>query len=175
MTIAKPKTRQELFIHLYTSAFPKVASFVRKMGGDLEEAKDIFQDALVIYYEKKIVPTLAETSNEAHYINGIAKHLWYKKYRENKMHTSLSLLHELKAEEENQQVSDKLFQFIEVAGKKCLELLKAFYYDKMNMTELSEKFGFSGERSATTQKFKCLEKVRSTVKQKALNKEDFYD
>jgi len=43
------------------------------------------------------------------------------------------------------------------------------------MKDVSEKFGFSGERSATAQKFKCLEKIRSVVKQKSLSKEDFYE
>jgi hypothetical protein len=41
------------------------------------------------------------------------------------------------------------------------------------MTQVAETFGFSGVRSATVQKYKCIEKVRETVKQKALTYEDF--
>jgi hypothetical protein len=54
-------------------------------------------------------------------------------------------------------------------------LLKSFYYDKMPMSDIGRSFGFSGERSATVQKFKCLEKVRDTVKSKALQYEDFVE
>ena len=89
------KTREELFIDLYENCFPGVATFVKKMGGDLDEAKDIFQDALVIFYEKKMAGNENITFNESHYLSGIAKHLWYKKYREKSRHTSVDVLPEL--------------------------------------------------------------------------------
>ncbi|MOA63021.1 hypothetical protein D3C78_1886090 [compost metagenome] len=56
-----------------------------------------------------------------------------------------------------------------------MELLSAFYYERMDMKELGERFGFSGARSATAQKFKCLEKVKETVKQKSLRYEDILE
>jgi len=169
------QTNEDLFVHAYETAFPKVASFVKKMGGSFEEAKDIFQDALVIYYEKRSDPEKPGQHDPSNYIKGIARHLWYKRYRENKNQTSLSNLPDLKAQEEELQVSENLLRFVELSGKKCLELLRAFYYDKLNMKTIAGKFGFSGERSATTQKFKCLEKVRDTLKERSLTKEDFYD
>jgi len=175
MVIEKIKTNETLFIDLYKSAFPPVSSFVHKMGGDFEEAKDIFQDALVIYYEKTRTQAFNEEHSSAHYITGIARHLWYKKYRETKSNTSLNNMTDLKAEEEEPNVSENLLRFVEASGKKCMELLKAFYYEKLNMKELSTKFGFSGERSATTQKYKCLEKVRNGIKERSLTKEDFYE
>ena len=177
MVIEKTQTvtREEFFIHLYEAAFPKVAAFIHKMGGSFEEAKDIFQDALVIYYEKNAALPLNQENNEMLYLNGIVRHLWYKKYRENKIKKSLSTLADLKAAEEEPGVSENLLRFVELSGKKCLDLLKSFYYDRLNMKELADKFGFSGERSATAQKYKCLEKIRNTIQERSLSKEDFYD
>jgi hypothetical protein len=37
---------------VYEESFPSVAAFVAKMGGSLEDAKDIFHDAMVIFFEK---------------------------------------------------------------------------------------------------------------------------
>jgi len=45
-----------------------------------------------------------------------------------------------------------------------MDLLQAFYYFKTPMREIAEEFGYRSERSATVQKYKCLEKVRDTVK-----------
>jgi hypothetical protein len=56
-----------------------------------------------------------------------------------------------------------------------MELLKSFYYDGLPMKEIAVNFKFSGERSATAQKFKCLEKVREAVKKQSLQKTDFYE
>ncbi len=168
------QTQQELFIRLYQSAFPGAASFIRKMGGNFEEAKDIFQDALLIYYEKTREQEFSPHQNENAYLAGICKHLWYKKHRDHK--TGIPLDENLNlSQEEEPEVSGRLMRLVELSGKKCLELLKAFYYDKLNMKELSHSFGFSGERSATVQKHKCLEKVRTEIQQRALTKADFYE
>ena len=175
MVIENIKTNDALFTELYKSAFPAVSAFVKKMGGGFDEAKDIFQDALVIYYEKTRAQDFNKEHSAAHYITGIARHLWYKKYRTEKANVSLNNFFDLKIEEENPKVSESLLRFVEASGKKCMDLLKAFYYDKLNMRDLSDKFGFSGERSATTQKYKCLEKVRNSIHARSLTKEDFYD
>lgn len=173
--LMKSETREELFIRLYQLAFPKVAAFVAKSGGKLDDAKDIFQDALIIFYEKT---TARETTfdNEVNYLNGIARHLWLKKFS-NEVKNKVSLEKDLhiKQEEDEATVSERLLQYVEAKGKKCLDLLKSFYYDKLSMTEISQKFGFSGERSATVQKHKCIEKIRENIKKESLSKEDFYE
>ncbi|HBW79381.1 MAG TPA: RNA polymerase subunit sigma-70, partial [Sphingobacterium sp.] len=69
--------------------------------------------------------------------------------------------------------SARLFRFLEIAGRKCLELLKSFYYDQMSLQEIADEYGYSGVRSATVQKFKCLEKVRESVKEKSLVYDDW--
>ena len=175
-TILKTATlREDTFIRLYQTAFPKAATFIRTMGGNLEEAKDIFQDALVIYYENVFLNKSAIRVNEESYLTGICKHLWYKKHKENSRVQELNSFPEILFGEPEPQVSGNILRFVAVSGKKCLELLKAFYYDKSNMKDLALKFGFSGERSAAAQKFKCLEKVRLAIRNRLLKKEDFYE
>ncbi|HTF06071.1 MAG TPA: hypothetical protein VK826_18705, partial [Bacteroidia bacterium] len=70
------QTPTELFAELYERAFPAVALFVRKMNGSFEEAKDIFHDALVIFYEKQQEKTFVLRTSPEAYLMGIAKHLW---------------------------------------------------------------------------------------------------
>lgn len=168
-------TREELFIRLYQNVFPAVASFVKKHGGQLEDAKDVFQDALVIYFEKHVQSDFSPQVTEQAYLTGIVRHLWYKKHRKNEREKDLVEESGALFSGEDPIVSKRLFAFVERSGKKCMELLSAFYYDKLSMQELAVRFGFSGERSATAQKFKCLEKVRESVRQHALTKDDFYE
>ena len=152
-----------------------VAQYVNKMGGTFDEAKDVFQDSLVIYYEKSVECSFELKTNEKAYLLGIAKHLWLKQHRDNSKLTSIDGL-DIEKEEETAQASDKkVLNFLQKAGKKCMDLLRSFYYDQLPLADAAELFGFSGVRSATVQKYKCLEKVRETVKQKALTYEDFVD
>jgi DNA-directed RNA polymerase specialized sigma24 family protein len=59
------------------------------MGGSFDEAKDIFQDALVIYYEKSIASAISINSNEKAYLLGISKHLWLRKFKDNNLIAAL--------------------------------------------------------------------------------------
>ncbi|WDF76295.1 sigma-70 family RNA polymerase sigma factor [Mucilaginibacter sp. KACC 22773] len=167
--------RQELFVGLYKKVFPAVAKYVARCGGSFDEAKDVFQDALLSYYEKTAQIGLSVNNSDGAYIYGTARYLWIKRYKEGGQTSQLNEALIVNTAEESISLPDdsKLLRFLESAGKRCMELLRSFYYDKLPMTQVAETFGFSGVRSATVQKYKCIEKVRETVKQKELTYEDF--
>src|SRR5690349_14276449 len=77
-----------MFEELYEQAFPAVARFVSSRKGTLDDAFDIFHDALVIFYEKTETGFTAATSAEA-YVLGIAKHLWLHRFSEERRSVSL--------------------------------------------------------------------------------------
>lgn len=176
-TITQTEIHTEIFTRLYKAAFPLVARYIGRRGGSFDEAKDVFQDALIIYYENAI--TSGNTPrNEKAWLLGIAKNLWLKSYRNNSRYIPLDEagnVSDITPPEDQQPLTAKLLNYLESTGQKCMELLKSFYYDKMPMGDIATTFGFSGIRSATVQKFKCLEKVRDTVKSKSLSYEDFVE
>ena len=167
--------REQAFLSLYKKAFPAVAKYVSKMGGSFDDAKDVFQDVLVIFYEKSVRGGIALQTNEQAYLLGVAKHLWAKKFRESILNTSLEADWDIMEEDDLQPSPNKLMHYLETAGQKCMELLKAFYYDNLPVRSIADLFGYSGERSATVQKYKCMEKVRETIKEKHLAYEDFVE
>jgi DNA-directed RNA polymerase specialized sigma24 family protein len=171
-----PAEREKHFMYLYKKAFPQVAKYVSKKGGSFDEAKDVFQDALVIFYEKTTAGAIDLRSNEQAYLMGIAKNLWVRRFNSLVNHLSLDDAHFDFAEAEDAQPSsNKLMNYLGTAGQKCMDMLKAFYYDNLPVVEIAELFGFSGERSATVQKYKCMEKVRETIKERSLAYEDFIE
>ncbi|MDB5134576.1 MAG: sigma-70 family polymerase sigma factor [Mucilaginibacter sp.] len=164
--------REKLFIALYKGVFPAVARHVSKMGGSFDEAKDIFQDALVAWYEKAASDGFVLRSDEQAYLFGISKNLWLKKHKRNTQYVPLDG-YDAECEEEAALSYGKILSFLQTAGKKCMDLLRSFYYDELPLNDIAEIFGFSGARSATVQKYKCLEKVRETVEERSLTYEDF--
>ena len=167
---------------LYKNTFPLVAKHISRMGGSLDEARDIFQDSLIIYYEKTVRADLNLEYSDKAYLFGIARHLWNKRYKETGKQVSMDELNADFDEQaglfhtEEQEIStSRLFQLLQTSGQKCMQLLSAFYYEKLKMEKIAERFGFSGPRSATVQKFKCLEKVKETVKEKSISYEDIFE
>jgi DNA-directed RNA polymerase specialized sigma24 family protein len=172
-----PEVREKFFTELYKNTFPAIAKFVSKRGGSFHEAKDIFQDALIVYYEKTVSGAISISGSEKAYVFGIAKHLWHNKFKNENGISARD--HEIQghlADEAEEQFSEqRILSFLETAGKKCMDMLKTFYYDKLSMEAFANTFGFGSVRSATVQKYKCLEKVRESVKEKSLTYEDFFE
>lgn len=166
------------FRELYETAFPLVAKFIGARGGSFDDAKDIFHDALVIYREKRTSDVIHIRLSEEAYVVGIAKHLWFRK---NKADRKFITLDDAEAaisvpEDYFDAInSDNLLAFLERSGKKCMALLKSFYYDGSSVINIARAFGFKSAHSATVQKFKCLEKMRDEVKQKSISYEDFLE
>ena len=150
---------------LYRDAFPHAARIIRQLGGDEETARDLFHDAMIVYLEKSRKGTLQVEVSAKAYLLGITKILWLKQYRDkpvplNMMEHNLSVPADFYAPARQAPLLERL----SVAGARCMQLLQAFYYDRLNMRQIAEQFRYGSTHSATVQKYKCLEKVREQVK-----------
>lgn len=163
------QNREQTFRLLYKKVFPSVARFVAHKGGDLALAEDIFQDAMILYFEKVVSDQISPPHHPQAYLLGISRNLFFQHCKKNKPSLDLESLGELTIPSSGDAPAlpdrHRLLDYLSTAGKKCLDLLQAFYYFKSPMKEIAKEFGYRSERSATVQKYKCLEKVRETVKQ----------
>lgn len=163
------------FPQLYEDVFPMVAGFVAKRGGSFEDAKDIFHDSLILLYEKMSLQKFSPGISEERYLVGIAKHLWLHKFKEERKKVALDDMEKTISIPEDyfDSPENRLVSLLELTGRKCLELLRAFYYDGLPLQRICETFGFASIHSASVQKYKCIEKMRNTVQKKSLDYEDF--
>ena len=167
-------SRETLFIECYEEVFPKVAKYIRRKGGDLEQAKEIFQEALVLYYEKLVRYDFDPEVGDKAYLMGMVKKRWLKHLDKFKSMEDLERI-EVVEDQTRQPLKHLLLGYLKQSGERCMELLQSFYYEKLTMRQVANRFGYASERSATVQKYKCLEKVRNEVKQRSLNYEDFFE
>jgi DNA-directed RNA polymerase specialized sigma24 family protein len=170
-------SRDQFFADLYERVFPAVARFIRKQHGSMDDAKDIFHDALIILFEKKVASEIEITVTDEAYVFGIVKHLWLRRSKDNKnvRFTEEESLLSIPEDYNTTPNTNAIIHFLRASGEKCLQLLQAFYYEKQSLDRIKASFGFASVRSATVQKFKCLEKVREVVKNKSKHYEDFFE
>lgn len=143
--------------------FPKVKMYVQQNSGDEDQAKDIFQEAIVIFYEKAQTTDFKLTSSVTTYVFGVSKNLWYSKLRKLGKEIPSDIIQDTAIEipEENkEEMFEQLELVVKQLGNKCQEILKQFYFLKASMKSISSNLGYSSVNAAKTQKYKCLERAK---------------
>ena len=166
----------DLFETIYEKAFPAFARFAASRKASLDDAKDIFHDAMVIFYEKTREDTFRIQLSPESYVVGIAKHLWIRKFHEDRPKVSLTAMEStitIPTDYHATVNERRLLTLLENAGKKCLEMLRMFYYDKLSLRQIASSLGYRSERSAAVQKYKCIGRMREVAKSKDIDYEDF--
>lgn len=163
----------ERLTQLYEDAFPAVARLVSSMGGSFADAREVFHDAVVAWYEKERAGKIPGHVTPLAYLLGIARHLYLRRVGDDRGFEDVDELPDLHEQPVLSADEHRLLRLLQLTGQKCLSLLKAFYYDRLPAASIATMFGFGSVRSATVQKFKCLEKTRSIVQEKSLQYDDF--
>ena len=159
--------RERTLERIYAKTYPMVRHYVKENCGTDEDAKDIFQEALITYYEKVVNNQLTLTSSLSTYLMGICKNLWRQELVKRSRKTELSDAPVDEVGEEvmvdDQQPAVTVIAFVEQLGETCRSLLVSFYYFGQRLEQIAEQHGYRSVRSATVQKFKCLERLRKAV------------
>ncbi len=164
------RTQEDQWLEgIYRNTLPRVAAVIYRMGGHLDMAKDIFQDAVIIYLEKKQQNKLPPGVPAEAYITGIARILGIRKLKQSGPHIPLDDMdNDIGVPADYYApppVPKPVLEYVKAAGQRCLQLLRAFYYDHLSIQEITADFNFKTQHSASVQKYKCLEKVREQIKQ----------
>ncbi len=161
---------------IYLASYPVVHRKLLYLGANELEAKEIFHDAMVILFTKK---DLNQIQNPKNYLLGISENL-FKDYlkKEKRRKEYLNQMDQLEAfeiglEEKDIPFAKKMLKLIEKAGEKCTRILQNFYFTDLSANEIATKLGFKNGHSASEQKYKCIQKLKSFIKTKALKYEDF--
>lgn len=157
--------------------YPKIRSLIHKKGGNEEDARDIFQEGLLILCKKAEHPDFVLTSSAGTFLYSVCRFLWKDELQKQNRALSMPDAGNLLPETED-LVSEKrakemefrhLDQVLAQIGEKCLKLLKMYYFERISMKEIAQSFGFSSDNSAKTQKYKCLERARKIAGESKLN------
>ena len=159
--------RERTMERIYAQAYPMVRHYIREHGGTEEDAKDIFHEAMILYYEKTVQDQLTLTCSVSTYLMGICKNLWRqqveKQCRKTSLDTARTDLVWEESEDENELPALNLMNFVEQLGETCQSILVSFYYFGQRLEQIATQHGYQSIRSATVQKYKCLERLRKAV------------
>ena len=153
---------------LYKSHFNMIQHFVLNNNGSFDDARDVFQEAMIALYEKVQSDSFVLTCQIKTYLFSICKHLWLKR-----LHQMSKFSGSLNVEEDSISVDDDLIDFekkdaafemmhyaLNSLGEPCKSLLEGYYINKKGMQELADNFGYTNADNAKNQKYKCLLRLK---------------
>ncbi|MCW3112090.1 MAG: sigma-70 family polymerase sigma factor [Segetibacter sp.] len=153
---------------IYKSNFNMVQSFVINNNGTADDARDIFQEAMIVLYENAKTESFVLTCQIKTYVYSICRRLWLKRLQHlNRYTAQVESLEETVAVEEDLDYQEKRnadFAIMERAlgslGEPCKSLLEAYYLQKKDMTDIARSFGYTNADNAKNQKYKCLLRLK---------------
>lgn len=153
---------------LYKKYYASVQHLVIANSGTDQDAKDIYQETIIIVYEKLRFGNTTLTCSLKTFIYSIARNLWLKKLnRTNKKSVSieenesfLDLSDDLHQAQNNEHLYLKIEQAMESLGEPCRSLIEDFYLKGLNLASITDKYAYNNSDTAKTQKYKCLMRLK---------------
>jgi RNA polymerase sigma factor (sigma-70 family) len=165
VALLRRKDEQTLKI-IYRQNYPVITNMVINNGGSLAQAKDVYQEAIIVLYEKLQDESFELNCRIKTFLYSVSRNIWLKELKTmNRYSGSLNESDEyleLNWEEIN-NVEDQ-YQAMNHAlaslGEPCSTILKDFYINKSSMEDITEKFGYTNTDNAKNQKYKCLKRLK---------------
>lgn len=157
---------------LYRTQFPVIRSLLRNYGGSEMDAKDVFQDAVLVMYQKAKQPDFQLTSQFGTFFYSVCRNLWLNRRSKKFVTSEVTISEDAKyiAEEASPEVEllqverDNLFwRAFRQLGEDCQKLLELFF-QKTPMEAIALQMGYGSEGYARRRKLQCKERLVELVK-----------
>ncbi len=154
---------------IYRDNYNTIQAFILNNNGSSDDARDVFQEAMIVLYHKSQSAEFELSSQLKTYIYSICRRLWLKRLNQLQRFNNggTDHLEETVAVEddiERHEKKDADFVLMEAAmakiGEPCKSLLEAYYIQKKHMQEIAADFGYTNADNAKTQKYKCLMRLK---------------
>ncbi|WP_339918268.1 sigma-70 family RNA polymerase sigma factor [Yeosuana marina] len=169
------KTDNHLVIkELYNNNREAFLKFSKQYNIEYMDCVDIYQEAFILLRKQAISGKLFDVkSGLKTYLFGIAKHLIYKKFKENAskqrynpiLHNKYNDYEEIEVEQETELTTEQ--QLINLhfkqLGKSCQEMLTLSFYRGLSNNEIANLKGYENESVVRSQKSRCLKTLKDLI------------
>ncbi len=153
---------------IYKENYNVVQALITNNSGTVDDARDVFQETMIVLYEKVRSGTFELNCKLKTYVYSVSRRIWLKRL----MHLNKFILandHQESIIEADDDVKEferhnielnMMEKALQSLGEPCKSLLEAFYMKKKSMQEIASVFGYTNADNAKTQKYKCLMRLK---------------
>jgi RNA polymerase sigma factor (sigma-70 family) len=153
---------------IYKQHYNMVQALIVNNNGTAEDARDIFQEAMLVLYEKARSGNFELNCQLKTYIYSVCRRLWLKRLQQLQRYSTeingIAEVVQVEEDMEKHEARNLEFSVMEKAllsiGEPCKSLLEAYYLQKRNMADIAASFGYTNADNAKNQKYKCLARLK---------------
>jgi RNA polymerase sigma factor (sigma-70 family) len=153
---------------IYKENYGLIQNLVTRNNGSEDDARDVFQESLIVLYEKSRSESFELNCQLRTYLYSVSRRIWLKKLQQQKrFEAPFESLEETVPVEDDMEAHDELSRQYAIMrsamgriGEPCKSLLEAFYVHQKSMVEIASFFGYTNADNAKTQKYKCLMRLK---------------
>lgn len=157
--------------YLYDKFCVQITNMVRVNSGNKMDAEDLFQEALIVIFQKVSDGGLELISSFNTYLYSICRHMWLKKLSKRPFKYEYKAMSDQDAEEDEMKMKEIVeesekyslyqehFLRLRLPEQKVLRL----YLDKTSSLDVAKIMGYKSGNYAKFRKFICKEKLRKSI------------
>ena len=152
---------------IYKENFNMVQSLIINNNGTVDDARDTFQEAMIVLFEKARSGTFELNCQLKTYVYSVCRRIWLKRLQQlNRYVNEIEGFETVPVEEDIEEHEKRYEEFqlmektINNLGEPCKGLIEAYYIQKKNMQEIANQFGYTNADNAKNQKYKCLMRLK---------------
>ncbi len=158
----------EALTQLYKQHYNMVQTMVLANSGSRDDAADLFQEAVIVLYQKVKQGNFELSAQLKTFIYAVAKRIWLRKLQQQQRYTTppdfledtVQVEDEIEQHTKLQNDFDLMESAMSKVGEPCKSLLQAYYLQKKQMNTIAAEFGYTNADNAKTQKYKCLVRLK---------------
>ena len=153
---------------IYKAYFPMVLQLVLTNSGSEDDAKDIFQESVIVLYDKVKAGNFELNSKLKTFLYSVCRRLWLKRLNQKSKNSGnitdfedvLAVEQDLEYHEEKDRQFKQMDEALSHLGEPCRTIIEEFYLNNKSMQEICEAFGYTNADNAKNQKYKCLQRLK---------------
>ncbi len=164
--------RTDCIRQLYREFFPIAKSIVERNSGNYEDAEDVFQDSIVVLYQKISNGTIEIKCSLKTYFYSICRNIWRQRLdRKWRLVYHDDFVNEPQEDyepeifkvDEKKLERSRLFQMYFLTLPKDCQKVLTLFMENVSLKEIARTMGFKDESYAKTRKYLCKNMLRKRI------------
>ncbi|PSR01779.1 MAG: hypothetical protein BRD50_08250 [Bacteroidetes bacterium SW_11_45_7] len=165
---------ENVYRYLYRTLSPLIYKDIVNHSGSQHEAEDHFHDVMLVV-SQNVKRGKYEQGNIIGYCRMVARNLWHKKLRKKNVEVRSNEFDNIDpADEANYEKYKALVKYdrdiqliqnkLKAMGDTCRQILMDFYYTKIGLQEIADKFAWSYQY-CKKKVYQCRQNLRESIEQ----------